>query len=79
VAFTEARLPAKDELRISVHCNVVMLIGTWRMGGKRPTPARIILVGRRTSGYGEPSSDLVRTYPGAKIFYSPWLSTLRRA
>jgi hypothetical protein len=33
VAFTEARLPVKDELPIAVHCDVVMLLGTWRTGG----------------------------------------------
>ena len=29
VAFTEARLPAMDGLPITVHCDVVMLLGTW--------------------------------------------------
>jgi hypothetical protein len=77
VALTEARLPAMDGLPIAVHCDMVMLLGTWRMGGKRPMPARIISAGRRTSGYGEPSSDRVRANPGAKIFYSPRLSSLR--
>jgi hypothetical protein len=79
VAFIEARLLVKDGLPIAVHYDVEMLLGMWRMGGKRSTPARIISVGRRISGYGEPSSDRVRTYPGDKIFYSPWLSTLCRA
>jgi hypothetical protein len=49
------------------------------MIGKRPTPAKIIPVGRRPSGYGELNSDRVRANPGAKIFYSPQLSTLRWA
>jgi hypothetical protein len=30
VAFTEARLPTMDKLPITVHCDVVMLLGTWR-------------------------------------------------
>jgi hypothetical protein len=77
VAFTEARLPVMDGLPIAVHCNVLMLLGMWCMGGRRPTPVRVISVNRRTSGYGEPSSDQVRANPGDKIFYSPRLSTLR--
>jgi hypothetical protein len=79
VAFIVAKPPAMDELPTTVHCDVVMLLGTWRTDGKRPTPARIVSVSRRSSGYGEPFSDRVRVYPGAKIFYSPRLSTLRRA
>jgi hypothetical protein len=79
VAFTVAKPPMMDGLPTTVHCNVVKLLGTWRTGGGRPTPARIITVGHRASGYGEPSSDRVRAYLGAKIFYSPSLSTLRRA
>jgi hypothetical protein len=42
MAFTEARLPAMDGLPIAVHCDVLMLLGTWRMGGRRPMPARDI-------------------------------------
>jgi hypothetical protein len=79
VAFTMAKPPAMDGLPTTLHCNVVKLLGTWRMGGRRPMPARIITTGHRASGYGEPSSDQVRAYLGAKIFYSPRLSTLRRA
>jgi hypothetical protein len=79
VAFTEARLSAKDGLPIAVHCDVVMLLGTWRTDGKRPTLARIVSAGRRTCGYGEPSSDRVHVYLGAKIFHSPWLSTLHQS
>jgi hypothetical protein len=79
VAFTVAKPPAMDGLFTTVHCNVVKLLGMWGPGGKRPTPARIITAGHRASGYGEPSSDRVRAYLGAKIFYSPRLSTLRQA
>jgi hypothetical protein len=70
VAFTVAKPPAMDGLPTTVHCNVVKVLGMWRTGGMRPTPARIITAGHRTSGYGEPSSDRVRAYLGAKIFYS---------
>jgi hypothetical protein len=79
VAFTVAKPPAMDRLTTMVHCDALKLLGTWRTGGKRPTPAGIITAGHRASGYGEPSSDRVRAYLGAKIFYSPRLSTLRRA
>jgi hypothetical protein len=30
MAFTEARLPVMDGLPITVHCDVVMLLGRWR-------------------------------------------------
>jgi hypothetical protein len=79
VAFTVAKLPAMDGLTTMIHCDVLKLLGTWRKDGKRPTPVRIISAGHRQSGYGELSSDLVRAYLGTKIFYSPRLSTLRRA
>jgi hypothetical protein len=79
VAFTVAKPPAMDGLTTTVHYDVLKLLGTWRTGGKRPTPARIITADHRASGYGEPSSDHVRAYLCAKIFYSPRLSTLRRA
>jgi hypothetical protein len=79
MAFTVAKPPTMDGLPTTVHCNVVKLLGTWHTDGKRPTPARSISVGRRPSGYGELSSDRVRANPGAKIFYSPRLSTLRWA
>jgi hypothetical protein len=59
VAFTVARPPAMDGITTMVHCDVLKLLGTWRTGGKRLTPARIISPGRRPSGYGEPSSDQV--------------------
>jgi hypothetical protein len=42
-----------------VYCDVLQLLGTWRMVGKRPTPARAISAGCRSSGYGEPTSDRV--------------------
>jgi hypothetical protein len=79
VAFTVAKPPAMDGLATMVHCDVLKLLGTWRTVGKRPTPTRIISAGRRPSGYGEPTSDRVRAYPGAKIFYPPRLSTVRQA
>ena len=79
VAFTVAKPPAMDGLPTTVHCNMVKLLGTWRTDGKRPTPARSISACRRPSGYGELSSDRVQANPGAKIFYSPQLSTLRWA
>jgi hypothetical protein len=79
VAFTVARPPAMDGLATRVHCDVLNLPGTWRTIGKRPTPVKIIPAGRRPSGYGELNSDRVRANPGAKIFYSPQLSTLRGA
>jgi hypothetical protein len=62
VAFTVARPPAMDRLTAMVHCDMLKLLGTWRKVGKRPTPARAILAGRRPSGYGEPTSDRVRAY-----------------
>jgi hypothetical protein len=70
VAITMARPPAMDGLAKRVHCDVLNLPGTWRMIGKRPTPAKIIPVGRRPIGYGELNSDRLRANPGAKIFYS---------
>jgi hypothetical protein len=79
VDFTMAKPPAMDGLTTMVHCDVLQLLSTWRTGGKWPTPARIISVSRRPSGYGELSSDRVRAYLGAKIFHSHRLSTLRRA
>jgi hypothetical protein len=79
MAFTVAKPPTMDGLPTTVHCNMVKLLGMWRTGGRQPTPARIIMIGHRASGYGEPFSDRVRAYLGTKIFYSPRLSTLRRA
>jgi hypothetical protein len=74
-----ARPPPMDGLATRVHCDVLNLPSTWCMIGKRPTPAKIIPDGRRPSGYGELNNDRVRANPGAKIFYSPQLSTLRWA
>jgi hypothetical protein len=79
VAFTVAKTPTMDGLTTMVHSDMFKLLGMWRTDGKRPTPAKIISAGRRTSGYGEPPSDRVRAIPGAKIFYSPHLSTLHWA
>jgi hypothetical protein len=59
VAFTLVNPPAMDELATMVHCDVLKLLGTWRTVDKRPTPARIISVGRRPNGYCEPTSDRV--------------------
>jgi hypothetical protein len=73
---TVARPPAMDGLATRVHCDVLNLPGTWCTTGKRPTPAKIIPAGPRPSGYDEFNSDRVRANPGAKIFYSPQLSTL---
>jgi hypothetical protein len=61
VAFTEARLPAMDGLPIAVHCDVVMLLGTWRMGGKQPTPARII--SRAAEQVGTVNHPVTRSEP----------------
>jgi hypothetical protein len=66
VAFTVAKPPAMDKLTVMVDCDVLKLLGTWCMVGKRPTPVRIILAGRRPSGYGEPTSDRVRAYPASR-------------
>jgi hypothetical protein len=63
VAFTVARSPAMDGLTAMVHRDVLQLLGTWRTVGKRPTPARAISAGHRSSGYGEPTSDRVQAYP----------------
>jgi hypothetical protein len=79
VVVTVARPPTMDGLATRVHCDVLNLPGTWCTIGKRPTPAKIIPVGRRPSGCGELNSDRVRANSGAKIFYSPQLSTLRWA
>jgi hypothetical protein len=75
--FHHGEPPVMDRLTTTVDCNVLKLLGTWRTDGKWPTPAKIISADRRRSGYGEPPSDRVRANPGVKIFYSPWLSTLR--
>jgi hypothetical protein len=66
VAFTVAKPSAMDGLTAMVHYDVLKLLGTWRMVGKRPTPMRIISAGRRPSGYGEPTSDRVRAYPASR-------------
>jgi hypothetical protein len=79
MGFTVARPPAMEGLTAMVHCDVLKLLGTWRTNGRRPKPARIISTGHRPSGYGEPTSDRVRAYPGAKIFYPSWLSTAWQA
>jgi hypothetical protein len=76
LGFTVAKPLAMDGLTTTIHCDMLKLLGTWRMDGKQPRPARIISVGHRPSGYGELSSDQVRANTGAKIFYSPRLSTL---
>jgi hypothetical protein len=70
MAFTVAKPPVMDGLTTRVHCDVLKLLGTWRTGGKWPTSARIITAGHTASGCGEPSSDWVRAYLGAQIFYS---------
>jgi hypothetical protein len=77
MVVTVARPPAIDRLATRVHCDVLNLPGTWHKIGKRPTPTKIIPASRRPSGYDELKSDRVRANPGAKIFYSPQLSTLR--
>jgi hypothetical protein len=79
MAFTVAKPPATDELATRIHCDVLNLPGMWRTIGMRPTPTKIISADRRPSGYGEFNIDRVRANPGAKIFYSPQLSTLRWA
>jgi hypothetical protein len=39
-AFTRAMSQAMDRLPKAVFCDVVMLLSTWCLGGKRQTPAR---------------------------------------
>jgi hypothetical protein len=63
VAFTMARPPAMDGPASMVYCDVLQLLGTWRTVDKRPTPARAIAAGRRSSGYSELTSDRVLAYP----------------
>jgi hypothetical protein len=53
VAFTGAMSQAMDRLPTMVFCDVVTLLSTWHPGGKRQTLARVILTGRRASGYGD--------------------------
>jgi hypothetical protein len=60
-----------DGLASMVYCDVLKPLGTWRTVGKRLMPAGIISPDRRPSGYGEPTSDQVRTNPDAKIFSPP--------
>jgi hypothetical protein len=42
-----------DRLPTAVYCDMVTLLSRWRLGGKRQTPARVILTGRRASGYDD--------------------------
>jgi hypothetical protein len=67
VAFTVARPSVMDGPASMVYCDVLQLLGTWRMVGKRPTPARAISAGLWSSGYGEPTSDRVRAYPVSRF------------
>jgi hypothetical protein len=64
MAFTEALSPVMDRLPTVVYCDVVTPQTMWCTNGKRPTPARIILVSRRASGYGgqHPTSSTVRSF-----------------
>ena len=62
VAFTMAKPPAMDELATMVHYDVLKLLGTWRMVGKRPAPARTNSADRNPSGCGELPVDRVRVY-----------------
>jgi hypothetical protein len=52
----------------AIHCDVVLLSGTWRTIGKRLTPMKIIPASRIPSGYDKLNSDRARTNPSAKIF-----------
>jgi hypothetical protein len=52
----------------AIHCDVVVRLSTWRIGGKWPTAVRLIPTDRRASGYGELSRDRARVDSGAKIF-----------
>jgi hypothetical protein len=67
VAFTVARPPAMDGPTSTVYCDMLQLLGTWRTVDKRPTPARAISAGHRSSGYGEPTSDRVQAYPVSRF------------
>jgi hypothetical protein len=68
MAFTVAKPPAMDRRTSTVYCDVLKPLGMWRTVNKRPASARVISVGRRTSGYGGQSGDRARAYPSAKIF-----------
>jgi hypothetical protein len=59
VAFIVARPLTMNGYAKAIHCDVVLHLGTWRTGGKRPTLARLISTGRRASGYGGITGDWV--------------------
>ena len=67
VAFTMARPPAMDGPALTVYSDMLQQLGTWRTVGKWPMPSRAISAGRRSSGYGEPTSDRVRAYPVSRF------------
>jgi hypothetical protein len=66
MAFTGAMSQAMDRLPTVVYCDVVTLLSMWRPGGKRQTPARVFLTGRRASGY-----DSQLTASSAVKIFSP--------
>jgi hypothetical protein len=65
MAFTEAVSQAMDGLPTAVYSDAVTLLSRWRPGGKRQTPARVILIGCRASGYGGQltASSAVKIFP----------------
>ena len=52
MAFAGATAQRTNMPSIVTYGDVVTLLITWHTGGKRPTPARIILAGCGASGYG---------------------------
>jgi hypothetical protein len=59
VAFIVARPPVMNGHGKAIHCDVVLHLGTWHTGNKRPTPGRLISTGRRASGYSGFTGDRV--------------------
>jgi hypothetical protein len=57
VAFTVAALRRSPGMHDAIHCDVVLRLSTWRIGGKRPMAARLIPTDRQASGYGELRRD----------------------
>jgi hypothetical protein len=73
VAFTRAMSLAMDMLPTTVYYNVVTLLNTCHPGGKRQTPARVILTGRGASGYdGQLTvSSAVKIFSPSAVIHTP--------